>query len=1239
MKPHQTLLSKTDLLDRDLSWLAFNQRVLEEAENRNHPLLERVKFLSITASNLDEFYMVRVAGLLSRVERDMDEIRDSGLRPSELLVEIYHQTAEQVARQHECWQSLMALMAAEDIHLLRAEDAAAIPHLAEWMEDNFTENIYPQIKPVWLGEEETLPILPNLRMILTLTIRHQEEEKLSHVLIPLPESLPRFLLAPNLEGQIGSRLLPLEEIITHFATRSFPGYHVVKAGSFRLIRDAKLDIIEEADDLVSQFEDALRKRQKASIVRQVISGDIHPELLQILRQKITLPLERVTQSVGMLGIRDVMELASLPYDHLKFPAYRTRFPERINDFGGDCFAAIRAKDILVHHPYETFDVVVQYLRQAAHDPYVTTIKQTLYRTSADSPIIQALEEAARAGKDVLAIVEVKARFDEASNLQWGRRLEQAGVRVVYGLPGIKAHLKASLVTRKVGGRTERYAHLGTGNYHPISARIFSDLSYFTYDAGLCGDMEQLFIELSRTALLRDSDATQHLADNFDHFVIAPANLQRTLLQLIDEEIAFAQSDKPAAIWLKMNALVDPVLIRKLYDASRAGVEIDLVIRGICCLKPGVKGMSETIRVKSIVGRFLEHARIFCFGGGFPLPSRYTKVFISSADWMQRNMHRRVELMVPIRSGTVHEQILNQIMSANLKDMRQSWMLHGDGSYERLTYTPSSFCAHDYFMSNPSLSGRGSALAIAEQAAEDQRKNPAHGDFEYLPRIHLPRIAVIDIGSNSVRLVIYDGLKRTPLPEHNEKVLCGMARGMLTSGRLHPEGRHTALQALKRFAILLNTLNVPKIFAIATAAVRDAEDGADFVTEVKAVCGLEVRVLSGEEEARYSAMGVASVVHQPSGIMIDLGGGSLEVAQIAPPEEQQGDDLPAPISFPIGPLRLVAEKQTPEASMKSATRAVRQALQSIPLKQMMNGRTLYAVGGALRTIAKIHMQHHKHPVQVITHYEITPEALLPTLESLMAMSAEEMEVQFTLSAPRAQTLTLSAMIFQQVILFSQPSSIVFSTHGVREGVLFDQLPDEQRLQDALVTAATDEMAHIAPQHGGGETNRWVRHGLSLHRWLNPLYPEEAPNLRRLRKTACILSRIAWHNHTEYRAEMGWRWVMDAELPGITHPERVFVATALYHRYRSAQDKKLMKRAQKLLPKTWQRKAEQLGISMRLAHQLSGTIPEILEQTDLEVADQQLILTYPTALDIMNSSIVKRLNNMAQFMGLTPKIQQK
>lgn len=680
--------------NRELSWLQFNTRVLEEAENADNPLLERVKFLSISASNLDEFYMVRVAGLKDQLAHGMDEGSIDGLNPHQQLERIAEEANGLMQAQQACWLELREALAQEEIHVLSAENLSKSE--THWLEEYFRKEIFPVLTPIAIDPAHPFPFVANLGMALLFELQRPDSKRPLTALVAMPSKLPRFIKIKKGKKQ---RFMLLEDVIKLHLPILFNGFECVNSGMFRIVRDSDLEVDDEAEDLVRQFEKAVKERRRGQVVRLKITADTPDHLLQFMCENLPAALDDTLAVEGMLGLSQLGELFKVPRSELKYTPFEVRFPERIRDFGGDCFAAIQAKDIVVHHPYESFDVVVQFLRQAAEDPDVVSIKQTLYRTSNNSPIVKALMRAAENGKSVTALIELKARFDEEANMRWARDMERAGVQVVFGFVKLKTHAKISLVTRRIDGELRSFAHFGTGNYHPITAKVYTDLSYFTSNPELCEDAAYLFNFI--TGYTRP--------EHFNKIAAAPHSLRQTIIKHIEEEIAFARAGKPASIWAKMNALIDAEIIDALYIASQAGVQIDLVVRGICGLRPGIPGFSENIRVKSIVGRFLEHARIYCFGNGEPMPSRGAKVYIASADWMCRNFDHRVEIMVPVENATVHAQVLDQIMLANMRDEVNSWMLQPDGTYIRTEPSEEAFSAHQYFMNNPSLSGRGKAL--------------------------------------------------------------------------------------------------------------------------------------------------------------------------------------------------------------------------------------------------------------------------------------------------------------------------------------------------------------------------------------------------------------------------------------------------------------------------------------------------------------------------------------------------
>ena len=694
---HKSLYGLSDsYINRELSWIAFNQRVLDEANNINHPILENLKFLSISGSNLDEFYMVRVAGLHAQVDEGITIKSADGMTPQEQLEEVNKKANLLMANQQKTWKTLKEKVRKKNIHILTKNSLNN--EEKKWCSEYFDNHVLPVLTPLAIDPSHPFPFVGNLGLVLSIQLKHKNNNKKRNALLPLPTILPRFIKIECIKDSL--KMIPLEEMLMLFSNKIFDGYDFLGGGLFRVIRDSDVEFQEEAEDLVLAFQKQLRTRRRGKVVRLKIDKNCPKVIKKMIVDSLEVNSEDIVEVDGIIGVSSLIEIYNAGPKRLCFKNFEARFPERIKDAGDNIFRAIRNKDLVVHHPYESFDVVVDFLQQAAKDPKVVAIKQTLYRTKRDhSSIVEALIEAAESGKSVTAIVELKARFSEEANIKLSQDLEKAGVHVVYGVVDLKTHAKASLVVRRENKKLNTYVHFGTGNYHPTTAKIYTDLSLFTCNPEYAQDASRFF-----------NMVTGHNdTEDWSLLEAAPKGLRKKLLTFIDEEIRNAKLGKPSGIWLKCNSIVDSEIIKALYKASANGVKVDLIVRGVCCLKAGVPNLSENIRVKSIIGRFLEHGRIYCFASGSKMPSSKNKVFISSADLMPRNFDRRVELLIPIENYTVHAQILKQIMVVSLNDINQSWEMDREGNYNRLKYDKSKISAHDYFIKNPSLSGRGQEL--------------------------------------------------------------------------------------------------------------------------------------------------------------------------------------------------------------------------------------------------------------------------------------------------------------------------------------------------------------------------------------------------------------------------------------------------------------------------------------------------------------------------------------------------
>jgi polyphosphate kinase len=689
--------SKAAYFNRELSWLAFNRRVLEQARDPRHPLLERVRFLGIVSNNFDEFFEIRVAGLMQQMDSGVNEPGPDGLSPQEQLRRIHSVVASLVEAQYRCWEEdIVPELAAAGIAIRSATDLSTAEH--NWVRAYFREQVFPVLTPLAIDQAHPFPQLGNKTLNVVVSLDRPEDAQARPLvaILPVPRILPRLVpIAPSSTGP--RRLIFLSEIIKLCAAELFPGHRLLSAHAFRVTRNSDLYIDEEeAENLLEKIEEELRNLRRGAAVRLEIEDGIGDGIFAQLCNHLGLSHEYVFRFNGPINLMRVQGLTDLDLPKLKYPPFDPvnvsvlRDPARI-------FESLRERDVMLHHPYDSFTPVVNFVEEAARDPRVFAIKQTLYRTSGDSPILRALMEASRNGKQVTALVELKARFDEANNIQWAKQLEEAGVHVVYGLVRHKIHCKLCLVVRREGPRLRLYAHLGTGNYHPRTARLYTDLSYFTARAAITREVAQVFNCLTGCGE----------SPRFRHLLVAPFNFHRRIGELIRRETANAAAGRPARIMAKMNSLVDKATIGALYEASCAGVRIDLSVRGICCLVPGLPGLSENIRVRSLVGRFLEHARAYYFenAGGEPV------VLAGSGDWMPRNFFRRVEVIFPVADPALRRWLTGEFFPTEFRDDANARELASNGAYlpvaRRAGQRP--FSAHEAYIER--------ALARARAAAQ------------------------------------------------------------------------------------------------------------------------------------------------------------------------------------------------------------------------------------------------------------------------------------------------------------------------------------------------------------------------------------------------------------------------------------------------------------------------------------------------------------------------------------------
>ena len=1197
-------------INRELSWLAFNERVMEEVGNQKNPILEQLRFLSISANNLDEFYMVRVAGLKAQINAGAKILSQDGMTSSQQLTDIRHAADALMLEQQRCWTSLRKKLELVGLSVIEPEQLTDEERY--WLDGWFDDQIRPALTPLIIDQALPFPFIPNSGLVMALQMARPSNGVLMYGLVPLPQELDRFVRLPG----DAVRFIALERLVSLYVNIIFPGLDVLGKGLFRILRDREMHIDEEAEDLVQSFEFALQQRRLGNVIRLEVESGMPLDLQELVVIELNVESADVFLMESMPGLNAVDQLINGERPELEFNPFIARFPERIQEFNGNCFAAIRAKDLLVHHPYESFDVVVQFLHQAALDESVIEIKQTLYRTSDDSPIVEGLIKAAKAGKSVTAFVELKARFDEEANIRWARDLEQAGAHVVYSSVDLKVHAKVSLILRREGSGIKTYVHFGTGNYHPITARTYTDLSYFTCNATIGRDVSKLFNYMTGTSS----------PEKMEKLIFAPHNLRETLLEFIAEEVVHARAGRPAQIWAKLNALVDPEVVESLYAAGQAGVKIDLIVRGICCLRAGVRGLSENISVKSVVGRFLEHGRIVCFGDGYGLPSKEAKVFLSSADWMPRNLNGRVEVLVPIENKTVKRQLVEQIMLATMNDTAQSWDMTPDGMFLRTKHDEENFSAHAYFMTNPSLSGRGSSLkeshplppllarrlnvGLGQSTGNEQQRIKISSSVAQ----QVAPIAVIDIGSNSVRLVVYEAVSRAPIPIFNERALCGLGGNLGRRGNLPDLAVEHALAVLERFASLCKAMDVIRVYTIATAAVREAENGISFVREAERRSGLKIRTLSGVEEARISSLGVVSAFPAADGIMADLGGGSVEIAQLAAGRIQTHE------TFPFGSLRFHGD---PKGDLLTNTLINFESIRQINWLDHARGKIFYAVGGAWRALAQIHMVQRDYPLRIVHGYSIPAPAACLFLNMVAGLSRKTLEQIPEIDPRRINVLPYAAHLLAHLLGELKVDEVVFSSFGIREGCIFEQLNAREQDKDPLI-----EGCYSIAVRGG----RMANDGMAVFHWMSPLFSEETGEERRLRVAASLLADIAWSEHPIYRVENAFLRVLRLPIVGINHSGRASVALAVAARHAAVDRKLVDQHTRGMIDESAVVRARTIGLALRLGYTLCGGVTSILrEMTFSSDGDCITLALSKKHTDLLSEAVLRRFDSLGKLMG--------